>query len=78
MRSSGPGVPAVSVAAGAGTPSGARMGGIELDVVLAYSASGLVGAIEAWSRADEESADPARWITGLEQTLPAWWPHQNS
>lgn len=51
-----------------------RIPTVDRDVVLAYSASGFVGVLEAWCEAAEEDADPDRWVRGLEQTIPAWWP----
>lgn len=51
---------------------------IESDVVVAFSTAGLVGALEAWCDAPEVDADPSRWLRGLAQTLPMWWPDRST
>lgn len=50
------------------------VGPVDVEIVVPFSAGGLVTALEAWSRAAPEQADPHRWADALEQTLPRWWP----
>ena len=50
---------------------------IDQEIVVAYSAHGVVGVLEFWSVAEQEPS-PARIAQALTQTIPAWWPRDNS